>query len=50
VLTAHRFSIARRRWTLAPVSVATFMALLDITVVTTALPAIQRDLELSTCT
>src|ERR1044072_5444125 len=31
-------------WTLGVVSVATFMLLLDITVVNTALPAIQRDL------
>lgn len=35
----------RRWWTLATVSVATFMLLLDITVVNTALPAIQRDLR-----
>ena len=31
-------------WTLGVVSVATFMLLLDITVVNTALPAIQEDL------
>ncbi len=34
----------RRWWTLGAVCVATFMLLLDITVVNTALPAIQRDL------
>jgi EmrB/QacA subfamily drug resistance transporter len=34
----------RKWWTLEAVSVATFMLLLDITVVNTALPAIQRDL------
>jgi EmrB/QacA subfamily drug resistance transporter len=34
----------RKWWTLGAVSVATFMLLLDITVVNTALPAIQRDL------
>jgi EmrB/QacA subfamily drug resistance transporter len=34
----------RKWWTLGVVSVATFMLLLDITVVNTALPAIQRDL------
>jgi EmrB/QacA subfamily drug resistance transporter len=36
--------MARKWWTLLTVSVATFMLLLDITVVNTALPAIQRDL------
>jgi EmrB/QacA subfamily drug resistance transporter len=36
--------MARKWWTLGAVSVATFMLLLDITVVNTALPAIQRDL------
>jgi len=34
----------RKWWTLGAVCVATFMLLLDITVVNTALPAIQRDL------
>ena len=34
-------------WTLIAVSVATFMLLLDITVVNTALPSIQRDLSAS---
>lgn len=34
----------RKWWTLGVVSVATFMLILDITVVNTALPAIQRDL------
>jgi EmrB/QacA subfamily drug resistance transporter len=36
---------ARKWWTLAVVSVATFMLLLDITVVNTALPAIEEDLD-----
>jgi EmrB/QacA subfamily drug resistance transporter len=36
--------MARKWWTLGVVCVATFMLLLDITVVNTALPAIQRDL------
>ncbi|HXR60353.1 MAG TPA: MFS transporter [Solirubrobacterales bacterium] len=36
--------INRRWWTLGAVCVATFMLLLDITVVNTALPAIQKDL------
>jgi EmrB/QacA subfamily drug resistance transporter len=35
----------RKWWTLFAVSVATFMLLLDITVVNTALPAIQHDLD-----
>lgn len=35
----------RKWWTLGVVSVATFMLLLDITVVNTALPAIERDLD-----
>src|SRR5439155_27009357 len=34
----------RKWWTLGVVSVATFMLLLDITVVNTARPAIQKDL------
>jgi EmrB/QacA subfamily drug resistance transporter len=37
----------RKWWTLGAVSVATFMLLLDITVVNTALPAIQTDLGAS---
>ena len=37
----------RKWWTLGLVSVATFMLLLDITVVNTALPAIRRDLDAS---
>ncbi len=37
----------RRWWTLIVVSVATFMLLLDITIVNTALPAIQDDLDAS---
>jgi EmrB/QacA subfamily drug resistance transporter len=36
-----------KRWTLAIVSVATFMLLLDITVVNVALPSIREDLEAS---
>jgi EmrB/QacA subfamily drug resistance transporter len=39
--------MARKWWTLIAVSVGTFMLLLDITVVNTALPAIQRDLSAS---
>jgi hypothetical protein len=38
---------ARKRWTLVTVNVATFMLLLDITVVNTALPAIEEDLGAS---
>lgn len=37
----------RKWWTLIAVNVATFMLLLDITVVNTALPAIQEDLKSS---
>src|SRR5579871_2516705 len=37
----------RKWWTLMAVSVATFMLLLDITVVNTALPSIARDLHAS---
>jgi len=37
----------RRWWTLIAVSVATFMLLLDITVVNVALPSIRRDLDAS---
>ena len=36
--------MSRKWWTLAAVSIATFMLLLDITVVNTALPSIQEDL------
>jgi EmrB/QacA subfamily drug resistance transporter len=39
--------MARKWWTLTAVSVATFMLLLDITVVNTALPSIQKDLSAS---
>src|SRR5688572_3452669 len=39
--------MARKWWTLLAVSVATFMLLLDITVVNTALPAIEEDLGAS---
>lgn len=39
--------MARKWWTLLAASVATFMLLLDITVVNTALPQIQRDLGAS---
>jgi EmrB/QacA subfamily drug resistance transporter len=43
-LTAAPPSTNRKWWTLGAVCVATFMLLLDITVVNTALPAIQQDL------
>jgi EmrB/QacA subfamily drug resistance transporter len=39
--------VDRKWWTLITVSVATFMLLLDITVVNTALPAIEEDLNAS---
>jgi EmrB/QacA subfamily drug resistance transporter len=39
--------MARKWWTLGAVSVATFMLLLDITVVNTALPSIEEDLKAS---
>src|SRR3954467_14423577 len=39
--------MARKWWTLLAVSVATFMLLLDITVVNTALPSIRKDLGAS---
>ncbi len=39
--------MSRKWWTLMAVSVATFMLLLDITVVNTALPSIARDLHAS---
>jgi EmrB/QacA subfamily drug resistance transporter len=38
---------SRQRWTLVAACVATFMLLIDITVVNVALPQIQRDLEAS---
>ena len=44
---AHSGPNPNRWWTLAAVCVATFMLLLDITVVNTALPAIQKDLGAS---
>src|ERR1700746_2392499 len=37
----------RQQWTLALVCTATFMLLLDVTVVSVALPSIQRDLRAS---
>src|SRR5437868_934302 len=46
-MTRRRESMARKWWTLAVVSVATFMLLLDITVVNTALPSIAKDLHAS---
>src|SRR3712207_1184939 len=39
--------MSRKWWTLIAVSIATFMLLLDITVVNTALPSIQEDLGAS---
>ena len=39
--------MARKWWTLVVVNVAVFMLLLDITVVNTALPSIQEDLDAS---
>src|ERR1700683_1138040 len=39
--------MARKWWTLTAVSVATFMLLLDITVVNVALPSIRRELGAS---
>jgi hypothetical protein len=38
---------SRQRWTLALVCAATFMLLLDVTVVSVALASIQRDLKAS---
>src|SRR5262245_55579712 len=47
-LTADTFrTSSRQRWTLALVCTAAFMLLLDITVVSVALPSIQRDLGAS---
>src|SRR6478609_9355745 len=40
----RRTKMTRKWWTLGAVCVATFMLLLDITVVNTALPAIRKDL------
>jgi EmrB/QacA subfamily drug resistance transporter len=42
-----RPGVDRKWWTLIAVSVATFMLLLDITVVNVALPSIRRDLDAS---
>ena len=39
--------MSRKRWTLVLVCVATFMLLLDITIVNVALPSIQEDLDAS---
>src|SRR3954468_23226765 len=39
--------MTRKWWTLTAVSIATFMLLLDITVVNTALPSIREDLGAS---
>jgi EmrB/QacA subfamily drug resistance transporter len=41
-------SLTRRTWTLIAVSLATFMTYLDNNIVNVAIPAIQRDLHLST--
>ena len=41
-------TITRPRWTLLAVSLATFMTYLDNNIVNVAMPAIQRDLHLST--
>ena len=35
----------RKRWTLLAVCVATFMLLIDVTIVNVALPEIQQDLD-----
>jgi EmrB/QacA subfamily drug resistance transporter len=39
--------MARKHWTLLAVCVATFMLLIDVTIVNVALPAIQKDLDAS---
>ena len=39
--------MSRKRWTLLAVCVATFMLLIDVTIVNVALPEIQRDLDAS---
>src|SRR3954454_6723238 len=44
LVTSDPGAVNRKWWTLGAVCVATFMLLLDITVVNTALPAIQEDL------
>src|SRR5882757_4217312 len=44
----HLMTISRPRWTLLAVSLATFMTYLDNNIVNVAMPAIQRDLHLST--
>ncbi|MGI8904806.1 MAG: MFS transporter [Solirubrobacteraceae bacterium] len=46
-LSAAPEKTGRRWWMLATVSIATFMLLLDLTVVNVALPSIQRDLNMS---
>ncbi|MDQ2761452.1 MAG: MFS transporter [Actinomycetota bacterium] len=46
-LSAAPEKTGRRWWMLAAVSIATFMLLLDLTVVNVALPSIQRDLNMS---
>src|SRR5918999_945478 len=46
-MAAQTEPTGRKWWTLGVVSVATFMLLLDITVVNTALPAIEDDLDAS---
>jgi EmrB/QacA subfamily drug resistance transporter len=47
IARGKEFKMHRKWWTLIAVSVATFMLLLDITVVNTALPAIEEDLGAS---
>src|SRR5215216_4287293 len=46
-VTGGRLPMGRKWWTLIAVSVATFMLLLDITVVNVALPSIREDLGAS---
>src|SRR5438132_4870990 len=46
-MAESRGTSPRQRWTLALVCTAAFMLLLDITVVSVALPSIQRDLRAS---
>jgi EmrB/QacA subfamily drug resistance transporter len=46
-MSTGRATVSRRAWTLLLVSVATFMLLLDVSVVTTALPTIRADLNAS---
>src|SRR6478752_3450158 len=45
--TVHTERSSRQRWTLVLVLTAAFMLLLDLTVVSVALPSIQRDLRAS---